>query len=275
MKKIPLAITLALSTNAFAYTHPLQDTDLQPKESSYKCTSLSQLDEKSLIEDNNYLADFLLSPDYCINNSKYSSYITPDMMISKSDISDIYSNYYKLYESLESLEEKIHFVHFFLQEASKRYFLASGYQNREDELRLIFYSPKTNGGSRGYSFYPFGRDNFTPEFAQQYKKTTQKITNTPDNIQALVNQLLGLDHKKKLKSISDLQPFNNNSSDSDRDSDYMDWAEEQASNWCDTCRDDGWGSDRDTREAYLVIKDDYGNRWEAYHYSPWDDDWWR
>ena len=198
MKKTVLATTIAFTSSAFAYNFSAFSSSILTFSTKYNpCSPNTRVTVDSLDEDNYRFAGFLLSPSYCINNSKFRSSIKPNFMLSKAQISALYRNYYQAYESLKLLDDKIHFVHYFLKEASKKYFLTSAAQSHQDELRLVFYSPKGKGNSRGYSFYPFAKGNFTQELAMRYQVITEEDQEPPKDIQIMVDKILAFTYLKR------------------------------------------------------------------------------
>jgi len=275
MKKSTLAICLILSNSALA-SNAIDSAFIRKQVSNeLQCIEGNKIDESNLNLSSNPNSIFLLSDSYCINKIDTKKSAAPSSLLNRNEVNNLFNRYYDAYMSLETLEDKVLFVDLFLQKSTNRYFATPSISRNDKSLKINFYRKGRNGSTVGHSLSLFPNTPLDSDLENKLKAVSKRDKTTESKLSSLVDSVLA--PKKKLKSLSQLpietQNCDSACQDREHDQEHEDWAEEQAENWCDTC-DYFWEDDHDAGERYLIIFDDYGGAWDAYHYSPWDEDWW-
>jgi hypothetical protein len=276
MKKIALAISLVFSNSVLASDEIFSAPKLmEGREVLLECAVKNRINQSNLNGDYYQNSMFLLSDNYCINRIDTKQEISTSLMVKRSEMNALYSRYYDAYTSLKTFEDKIAFVDLFLQKSSRQYYITPSFGRNNENIKINFYREGNNGKPVGHALKLFPDTPFDKSSADLYERLTKSSkTSSDDKLIFIVNEVLA-NSKKKLTSLSDvyLDDCDFDCQDREHDDDYENWAEDQADNWCNSC-DSFWEDDYDAGERYLIIFNDDGDLWDAYHYSPWDDEWW-
>ena len=231
----------------------------------------------------------LLSSKYCLDDRR-SIYqmdnIDVTLLPDSDKLRQLFGRYREVYSELSSEEMKIQFVDLFLHRASNKYHITSNPTDQTWVKTVVFsrlgHSGKQVGGDALNLFYnDVDRENLSRVYSAYIENSTT-IASTPELLN-MVDYILEGSEKKlesESKQVRVAEPsfvkflLGRNTAQGRTTAlaqkkwygpnlAYERWAQRQALGWCNTC--DYWWETAG-RLKYLIIYNDYGDMWSAYHY---------
>ncbi|WP_281556029.1 hypothetical protein [Thalassomonas sp. RHCl1] len=219
---------------------------------------------------------FLSSGRYCFTERPKNEDIDVNRLPHADKVvAAIASRYGEAYGKMNTVEKKVQFVDLFLLRFSREYVvhanLFSSITNGKplyESVSLTGYRPEYESIlDQAWPIFSDGNGEVDPQREQLLSVLILMAQNNPltpeyDNyIVDVVNWVLGTPGKK---SFSPSHSVQNDGGTWEADSEYENWAKEQAENWCNDCSS-SWIRNFNSGLAYLLITS-RTEMWPAYHY---------